>query len=260
MNGSDDWARLGHVIEDRISDLRLTQADVQARGGPSPATVRAIVNGRSTTLSPSKRRDLERALSWMEGSIDTVLAGGDATVKPRSRLANYLNARDKAPDERTAEEQRAVVETQSRLDLDRQAAILTERVNRYSLLIDLSDRAVDRFKSGNTTELGETLHQLQDEARAVAARDVGVEVLDAHLAYQARMKELVAAHESGDEERVREWWAEVKVADEEAPAKQGDYDLAANRSIDEMSRSEHINRESARRGEQPDPDGPEFGA
>lgn len=55
----------------------MTQPDIQARGGPSPAKVREIINGRSTTLSRSKRRDLERAIKWMPGSIETVLGGGD---------------------------------------------------------------------------------------------------------------------------------------------------------------------------------------
>lgn len=39
-----------------------------------------------------------------------------------------------------------------------------------------------------------------------------------------------------------------------------DQERWAARKIDEMSQSEHINRESSRRGEQPDPEGPEFGA
>lgn len=73
----EDWTRLGDVIERRIEALQVTRAEVQQRGGPSPATVRAIVNGRSTTLSPSKRRDLERAIEWAPGSIDIVLRGGD---------------------------------------------------------------------------------------------------------------------------------------------------------------------------------------
>lgn len=79
-DGTADWPRLGSVIEQRMDELNLTQSEVQARGGPSPAKVREIVNGRSTVLSPSKRRDLERALSWRPGSIDLVLAGGEPTA------------------------------------------------------------------------------------------------------------------------------------------------------------------------------------
>lgn len=73
---NEDWTRLAQVLEARITDLRMTQSEIQANGGPSPAKVREILNGRSTTLSPSKRRDLERAIKWAPGSIDTVLAGG----------------------------------------------------------------------------------------------------------------------------------------------------------------------------------------
>ena len=58
----------------------MTQADVQNAGGPSSAKVRELENGRTTTLSPSKRRDLERALEWQEGSVDTVLSGGAPTL------------------------------------------------------------------------------------------------------------------------------------------------------------------------------------
>lgn len=83
---NEDWSRLGAVIARRIDDLRLTRSDVQERGGPSPATVRAIINGRSRTLSVSKRRDLERALNWLPGSVDDVLAGGDPRIVRADRV------------------------------------------------------------------------------------------------------------------------------------------------------------------------------
>lgn len=70
-----------------MTELGLKQAGIQERGGPSPAKVREIVNGRASTLSPSKRRDFERALEWEPKSIDDVLAGGDPT--PQEPLANY---------------------------------------------------------------------------------------------------------------------------------------------------------------------------
>lgn len=73
---NEDWPRLGSVIERRIDDLGLTRSGVQKRGGPSPASIRAVINGHSKVMSPSKRRDLERALEWSPGSIDIVLRGG----------------------------------------------------------------------------------------------------------------------------------------------------------------------------------------
>ena len=75
-----DWERLGRAIEERIASLHLTQADIQRLGGTSPAKVREIVNGRTETLSPSKRRDLERALKWDPGSVDKILDGGTPSV------------------------------------------------------------------------------------------------------------------------------------------------------------------------------------
>lgn len=76
LMNTEDWGRLADFVGARIGELGLTQAEVQDLGGPSPAKVREIVNRRADTLSPSKRRDLERALRWIPGSIDNILAGG----------------------------------------------------------------------------------------------------------------------------------------------------------------------------------------
>jgi hypothetical protein len=76
----EDWPRLAREVERRVSALGLTQAQIQERGGPSPAKLREVVNGRSATLSPSKRRDLERVLGWDAHSVDALLAGKDATI------------------------------------------------------------------------------------------------------------------------------------------------------------------------------------
>lgn len=76
----EDWDRLAAALDARITELGMTQAEIQARGGPSPAKVREVVNRRATAMSPSKRRDLERAVEWTPGSIDRILAGGDPAV------------------------------------------------------------------------------------------------------------------------------------------------------------------------------------
>lgn len=72
----EEWDRLGEFVAKRMDELSLKQAEIQQRGGPSPAKVREITSRRATAMSPSKRRDLERAIEWKPGSIDTVLAGG----------------------------------------------------------------------------------------------------------------------------------------------------------------------------------------
>lgn len=69
------WGDLGAAIRERRAALGLTQSQVRERGGPAVETVRALENNRATSLSSRKRRELERALSWEEGSIDSILAG-----------------------------------------------------------------------------------------------------------------------------------------------------------------------------------------
>lgn len=73
---SGDWPRLGRYVHERRTELRMTQLDVQKAGGPSDTKVREIENGRAGTLSTSKRRDLERALHWLPGTVDKILDGG----------------------------------------------------------------------------------------------------------------------------------------------------------------------------------------
>lgn len=77
----ENWDRLAEFVSKRMDELDLTQAQIQQRGGPSPAKVREITSRRTSTMSPSKRRDLERALDWGPGSIDRVLAGGEPKEK-----------------------------------------------------------------------------------------------------------------------------------------------------------------------------------
>lgn len=71
---------LGNVIRARRRALKLTQAEVAEAGGPSAALLRALENGRATTLSRRVAKDLERILGWLEGSIDVVLADGGEPV------------------------------------------------------------------------------------------------------------------------------------------------------------------------------------
>lgn len=73
----DDWIRLGRAVKARREELGMTQAELQDAGGPSTAKLREIENLRTSTLSTSKRRDLERVLGWETNSVDVVLAGGE---------------------------------------------------------------------------------------------------------------------------------------------------------------------------------------
>lgn len=78
----DDWDALAEAVRNRRSQLRKTQAELQEDGGPSTAKIREVENRRTTALSTSKRRDLERALRWTIGSVDAVLGGGEPTPLP----------------------------------------------------------------------------------------------------------------------------------------------------------------------------------
>lgn len=105
---NEDWDRLARVLEERIEELNLTQTQIQNRGGPSPAKVREIINRRSTSLSASKRRDLERAIGWQTGSIDEVLNGGEPSlVKGSSGLGAGLSRLLAPIDTAIAEQERS---------------------------------------------------------------------------------------------------------------------------------------------------------
>jgi transcriptional regulator with XRE-family HTH domain len=79
MTSDGNAKHLGDLIRQRRKELKLTQADIQEKGGPSTATLRLIEGGRHTDFRPSTSGPLERILGWSVGSIDTVLAGGDPT-------------------------------------------------------------------------------------------------------------------------------------------------------------------------------------
>jgi hypothetical protein len=76
----EDWAGLAAAIEQRMKDQGWKWVDLKKRGAPSLTKIRDVVHGRSRVMTASKRRDLERALDWVYGSIDDVLAGLEPTV------------------------------------------------------------------------------------------------------------------------------------------------------------------------------------
>lgn len=80
MTSDGNAKHLGDLIRERRKKLKLTQADVQERGGPSTATLRLIEGGRHTDFRPSTSAPLERILGWQTGSIDNVLAGKEPAL------------------------------------------------------------------------------------------------------------------------------------------------------------------------------------
>jgi hypothetical protein len=82
---SEDAAvRLGRLIRERRKALKLTQAEVQARGGPSTATLRVIEGGKHIDFRPATAQPLESVLEWQAGSIAVVLEGGEPTPIARA--------------------------------------------------------------------------------------------------------------------------------------------------------------------------------
>ena len=81
MNSIMSWDKLSDEVRKRRRELGLTQPDIQQRGGPGVATLRAIENNQPSRPSLRMRRALEDALEWESGSVDAILAGGPPTLK-----------------------------------------------------------------------------------------------------------------------------------------------------------------------------------
>ena len=81
MKSIMSWDKLSEEVRKRRRELGLTQPDIQQRGGPGVATLRAIENNQPSRPSLRMRRALEDALEWESGSVDAILAGGSPTLK-----------------------------------------------------------------------------------------------------------------------------------------------------------------------------------
>lgn len=102
------WEKLGDEVRQRRKLLGLTQADVNARGGPSVETLRAVENKRAGRLSRQSRRTLERALEWETGSIDAVLEGEAPRPLGTAEAAPAQSARQDTAADRFAMAERVV--------------------------------------------------------------------------------------------------------------------------------------------------------
>lgn len=78
IDDMEAWRRLGRAVAGRRTELRLTQSDVAARGGPSLATMQAIEASRQDSYRDRTLADLEAALGWERGSVEAVLFSGAA--------------------------------------------------------------------------------------------------------------------------------------------------------------------------------------
>lgn len=164
---AENWTRLGEFVKSRREELRLTQSRVQELGGPSPALQRTLETGRARALSRSKRRDLERALQWRQGSIDDILEDDKEPV-PASEpfdIPNLTARPDLAPGRQVYEMTRDVhgVEPLKLL-------LLAFAAN------TLSDAAED-FTKGDASadKLVAAAHKTYHAAMVVLAESLGIE-------------------------------------------------------------------------------------
>ena len=104
MATGSDWQRLAALVSERRGDLRMTQEEVRAAGGPSTATQRLIEGGRQSRYQPRILADLEAALGWQRGSVRRILAGGDPVLAPDALVAAPLSAAPESPREPVAED------------------------------------------------------------------------------------------------------------------------------------------------------------
>lgn len=69
-----DYRALGAALRARREELRMTRQDVTDAGGPSPATIQRIEDGKiKTRIEPATKEDLEKALQLERGWIDGYL-------------------------------------------------------------------------------------------------------------------------------------------------------------------------------------------
>ncbi|MFE9642391.1 hypothetical protein ACFYOC_25545 [Nocardiopsis alba] len=65
-------------MEDRQRELGRPWSEVAALGGIKTNTVYRVRAGTASIL-PTTRRAIEKGMSWSDGSVDVILAGGDPT-------------------------------------------------------------------------------------------------------------------------------------------------------------------------------------
>lgn len=83
ISGSPEaWKRVGHAVRRRRIELGIhSQADLYKAGGPGIATISLIERGVKTSYEDQVIVRLEVALQWGSGSIEALLAGGEASPK-----------------------------------------------------------------------------------------------------------------------------------------------------------------------------------
>ncbi|TLF96769.1 hypothetical protein FEK35_27140 [Nocardia cyriacigeorgica] len=79
---------LADAVRARRKELKLTQGEIQAAGGPSTATLRMIEGAKPVDFRASTTNPLEDALGWPRGTIADVLNGKRKTVEAAAQPRN----------------------------------------------------------------------------------------------------------------------------------------------------------------------------
>jgi DNA-binding XRE family transcriptional regulator len=79
---SEDWARLAEAIAKARKARRWTQEQLAAEAGIGYSTVQRLESGRPFSRRPSTLIPVAWALGWDDGSVTSILAGGDPTMRP----------------------------------------------------------------------------------------------------------------------------------------------------------------------------------
>lgn len=95
-----DWERLAARVRARRKDLRMTQTQVDAMGGPSTKTMQQIEKASLSRLTTNTKRSLETALRWELNSVDRILEGGEPTPVSTTGSAPRTEVLDERPGER----------------------------------------------------------------------------------------------------------------------------------------------------------------
>jgi DNA-binding XRE family transcriptional regulator len=72
-----DWSRLGRAVREARAGKGLSQVKLSELAGVGRTVIQTIERGRGFERVTSTLRNLEVALDWKRGSVETVLAGGD---------------------------------------------------------------------------------------------------------------------------------------------------------------------------------------
>jgi len=89
----DPWVRVYRFVNDRRVKLEMSWAEMERRGAPTANKLRAMRDGVPLEKD-DKREALCRVLRWESGSIEDILAGGEARAMPLAERGSYEEVLD----------------------------------------------------------------------------------------------------------------------------------------------------------------------